>query len=209
MANSMVHWNGSQLAAIDIETTGLTPGWHEIVQLCILPLDSNICPRKDVIPFDILMKPENPERADKAAMKVNKLSLYEVAQRGFDPECAKDLFEKWFAKLGLPINQYGKSKRLILVGKNLGFDIPFIKLWLGADYFDDYFDGSIIDVASIARYINDRDAFHNNTVTFPKLTLGSIAARLNLKVERQHDALEDCLVTASVYQRLCRQGLLG
>lgn len=209
MANSMIHWNGNQLAAIDIETTGLIPGWHEIIQLCILPLDSNICPRKDVIPFQILMKPESPERADKAAMKVNRLDLYKVTQTGFDPECAKDLFEKWFAKLKLPTNQYAKSKRIIILGKNLNFDLAFIKLWLGADYFDDYFDGSVIDIASIVRYINDRDAFHNNQISFPKLTLGSIATRLNLRVERPHDALQDCLTTASVYQRLCRQGLLG
>ena len=209
MAMSMVHWNGHQLAAVDIETTGLVPGWHEIIQICILPLDSNILPRKDVLPFHVLLKPENPERADKAAMRVNKLDMYKVCQQGFDPECAKDLFEKWFAKLKLPTNQYAKSKRLIVLGKNLGFDIPFLKIWLGADYYDDYFDGSVIDVASVVRYINDRDAFHSNQISFPKLTLGSIAARLNLKVERQHDALQDCLITASVYQRLCRQGLLG
>ena len=53
MGNSMQHWNGNQLCVVDVETTGLDLFWHEIIQLCILPLDSDINPRTDVSPFYI------------------------------------------------------------------------------------------------------------------------------------------------------------
>ena len=63
MGTSMIHWNGHQLCAIDTETTGLDPNYNEIIQICILPLDSNIKPRKDVFPFYIEIVPDHPERA--------------------------------------------------------------------------------------------------------------------------------------------------
>ena len=68
----MEHWNGNQICAMDTETTGLDPFWHEIVQIAILPLDSNMEPRQDVLPFYINMIPQCPERVDREAVKVNK-----------------------------------------------------------------------------------------------------------------------------------------
>ena len=55
-AVSMETWNGNQMAVIDVETTGLRPYFNEIVQICILPLDSNCDPRKDILPFYINIK---------------------------------------------------------------------------------------------------------------------------------------------------------
>ena len=56
----MKHWNGHQLCAIDTETTGLEAGYHEIVEIAIIPLDSEIKPRTDVLPFNIFIKPDFP-----------------------------------------------------------------------------------------------------------------------------------------------------
>ena len=75
MANSMQHWNGNQVCAIDTETTGLDPLYDEILQLAIIPLDSNFEVRKDVMPLEIFMKPEYPERIKPEAMQVNRLDL--------------------------------------------------------------------------------------------------------------------------------------
>ena len=131
MATSMQHWNGDQLCAIDTETTGLIAGYHEVIQLCILPLDSNIKPRKDVMPFYIELIPDYPERASEEALRVNKINLSELALRGHDREKAKDLLDEWVDKLGLPCTKYQNRKRLIPLGQNYAFDRGHIAEWLG------------------------------------------------------------------------------
>ena len=70
--NCMRHWNGDHLVVLDLETTGLRPGWHEIWQIALLPLDSNLDMRKDVLPFDILIEPEHMERIDWSAKVMQK-----------------------------------------------------------------------------------------------------------------------------------------
>ena len=50
MARGMIHLNGNILCAVDVETTGLEVGFHEIWQIAVLPLDSNIKPNKDILP---------------------------------------------------------------------------------------------------------------------------------------------------------------
>ena len=129
MANSMVHWNGNMLCVIDTETTGLESGWHEIWQLAILPLDSDIKPRKDVIPFFIEMKPQHPERISEGALRLNREAMLKACERGHDPEKAKDMLRTWYEKLGLPITRGGYPKRVMPLGQNYAFDMGFMKHW--------------------------------------------------------------------------------
>ena len=48
MAQSLVHLNGDLLCAVDCETTGLNCKEHDIIQVCVLPLDSQIQPLKEI-----------------------------------------------------------------------------------------------------------------------------------------------------------------
>lgn len=205
----MVHWNGNQMCAIDTETSGLDPYWDEILQLAILPLDSNIEPRQDVEPFCIYIKPEHPERVSEEAMKVNKLKLDDIIYRGFDKETARDLLEEWIKKLGLPCTKYGRPKKIIPLGQNyMGFDKGFIQQWLGVDQYNDWFDYHAPDTMVTANYLNDRAAFRAEKVPFSKISLKYLASTLKIPHEHAHDALQDCLVTAQVYKKLLTMGPL-
>ncbi len=209
MADSMQHWNGNQLCVIDTETTGLDPHWHEMIQIAIVALDSEIKPRQDVLPFYIEIVPEHPERADKKAMEVNRKTFTEIAQRGHDPEKAKDLLEEWIKKLGLPSTKYGSPKRIIPLGQNYAFDMGFIKQWLGVSLYSDLFDYHYVDTMITAHFLNDRAAVHAEKVPFSKTNLQWLAKTLGVQRERSHDALQDCLTTADVYRLMLNQGLLS
>lgn len=209
MKNAMVHWNGDQMCVIDTETTGLEAGWHEIIQICILPLDSNIRPRKDVLPFYIEMIPEHPERASPEAMRVNKLDFAKIAQRGHDREKAKDLLDEWIKKLELPYTHYGNRKRIIPLGQNYAFDQDHIRAWLGLETYSEYFQHRYRDTMITANYLNDRAAMHAEKTPFSKTKLSWLCNKLNVTNERAHDALADCVATAEVYRKLLMSGLLG
>ena len=210
MKNSMQHWNGCQMCSIDTETSGLDSHWHEILQIAILPLDSNLKPRKDVMPFYIEMKPEFPERIDKEAIKINKLDICKIVLRGFDQEKAKDLLREWFDKLGLPYTKSGQfQKRIIPLGQNYAFDRSFIQRWLGIEMYNELFDYHYADTMNTATYLNDRAAMHGEPVPFSKINLSFLANKLDVEIDRAHDALSDTVATAEVYRRLLQQGLLG
>ncbi len=209
MSNAMVHWNGNQVCAIDTETTGLKVGWHEIIQICILPLDSNFKPRRDVLPFFIEMVPEHPERATPEAMRVNRLDFAIIGQRGHDQEKAKDLLEAWIGKLSLPTTKFGTPKKIIPLGHNYAFDRGFITSWLGHETYNGYFHYDYRDTKITAAYLNDRAAMHAEKVPFNKGNLVWLSKKLDILHDRAHDALSDCIATAGVYRALTRQGLLG
>lgn len=209
MPNTMQHWNGDQMCVVDIETTGLDPYWNEILQICILPVDSNIKPRKDVLPFYLEIRPDHPERFDQQAKTVNKIDLNEIMKRGHDSEKAKDLLEEWIKKLGLPCNKFGNPKRILPLGQNYAFDRAFIQQWLGVQMYNDFFDYHYRDTMITAGYINDRAACHAEVVPFSKINLQWLAKQLNVETDRAHDALQDCLTCAEVYRQLLYRGLKG
>lgn len=203
----MQHWNGHQLCAIDIETGGLDPSWHEILQICILPLDANCEIRQDIIPFCIDMKPEHPTRVEPEARRKNGISL-ERMMRGHDQDKAKDLLEDWVNKLKLPYTQYGNRKRIQPLGQGFSFDKGFIQAWLGIESYSSIFDGRHRDTEIVAAYLNDLAAMHAEKVPFSKINLSWLCKELKVPLERAHDAMADCVATAEVYRKLILRTLL-
>lgn len=209
MARSMQHWNGHLLCAIDTETSGLDPFWHEILQICILPLDSNIEPLQDHLPFYINLIPEHPERVSQEALNKNGLDMAELTLKGIDKVKAIDLFEDWIKQLKLPTTKYGTPKQLMPLGHNYSFDRAFIISWLGNDLYNQYFNYHHHDTMIAAHYLNDRAAFHAEKVPFSKTNLQWLCTTLNIKSERAHTALSDCVSTAQVYKKLLARGLIA
>jgi DNA polymerase III epsilon subunit-like protein len=206
---SMQHWNGNQMCAIDVETTGKDPSYHEIVQICILPLDINLKPRKDVLPFNIYLVPDFPERVDKASTRCHGKRLSYIMKRGFERIAAIDMMRDWIDKLGLPFTKSKAQRRckIIPLAHNYVFDIGFIKAWLGNEQYNEWFFGHFRDTMQIALYLNDHSAQHAETVPYSKVGLGWLANQFNIEHDQLHDALVDCRVTAEVYKAMLDKGL--
>lgn len=205
---SMQHWNGDQIAAIDTETTGTDAEMHELIQIAIVPLDSEFKPRQGILPFNIYLRPDYPELADKEAMSINKIAFSELARRGFDREKAKDLLFRWYEQLNLPMKKYGQRRcTLIPLGQNYVFDYSFIIKWLGNEMYYSIFSPFYRDTMRTALILNDLYGYRAEKIPFPKVNLKYLASQLKVETYPSHDALQDCLATAAVYRRMVRLGL--
>lgn len=200
--SSLVHLNGNLFCAVDVETTGEVPGYHEVWQLAVLPLDIHIKPLQGVLPFEMKLKLRRPENIDKKAIKVSRIDFAQYQLQAVDPDKALDLFEDWFDSLQLPL-----SRKLVPLAQNWPFDRGFVQEWMGPAHFDRYFHFHFRDTMSTALFINDRyDAF-NEKIPFPKVGLGYLAGVFRIKNLKAHDALQDCVTTAEVYRRMLTEYL--
>lgn len=198
LPSSLVTLNHNLLCALDLETTGLVAGYHEIVQICVLPLNSDFDPVEEMSPFYMKMRPLHPDRIDPYAMKVNGLDPQDLAACP-EPYQVIEVFDDWFQGLGLPQN-----KRLAYLTQNAPFDIAFMKLWLGHEGFDRYFLRRGRDTMFFAQGINDAAAFRAQPLPFSSVSLKGLCNKLGVQLDQHHDALADCLATAKVYKELLR-----
>lgn len=194
---SLVTFNHNTIAALDIETTGSFAGYHEIIQIAIVPMDEDL-EIMDVSPFNMFIKPEHPERAQRDATRAHGISLDSLENHPSKEQVA-DALEEWFVNLHLPMD-----KRLIYLTQNGLFDIPFCKCWLGETRFDRYFCWIGRDTMQFASGLNDQAAFKCQPVPFSGVGLKSLANTLGVELLNHHDALADAITTAKVYKELLR-----
>ncbi len=198
----MCHLNNHLLCAIDTETTGDKPGFHDIIQVAVIPLDANIKPFKDITPFYMDIQPKRPENYNPEAMRKNRTRITDAMLNGVEAYRAADLFDEWVKKLNL-----GFNKRIIPLAHNWPFDRGFLIDWLGHESVDQYFDGRHRDTMVIASFMNDLAEFRQNPHPYAKVELKYLATTLQVPIDRAHDALQDALGAANIYRKLIQKFL--
>lgn len=196
----MKHLNGSMLCAIDTETTGLEAGYHEIVQLAIIPMDAQLLPRKDIMPLNIIIRPEYPERWTHKVMHEDRKA--EILSNGLDSEKAKDVLEDWFIRLAIPPKKTGTPNNITALGQNYAFDQAMLKAWLGIENYSRYIHYHFRDTMVAALFLNDLAAYKCEPAPYPMVGLKDLASTLLIKNDYPHNAYYDALTTAQVYRRL-------
>ncbi len=198
MPPGLITLNNNLLSVVDTETTGLIAGWHDIIQACVLPLSEDLDPSQAYRPFYMNIRPEFPKRATKQAMAKNGLSLeqLETCPSRWD---AAEMFEEWFQSLGLPL-----GKKLVWLTHNGPHDVPFMRAWLGDAGFLKYFYFLGRDSMFHAVGLNDAAAFKCRPIPFPDVGLKPLCKKFGILLDNHHDALADCIATASVYRELLR-----
>ena len=208
----IAHLNGNLIASIDVETTGFTPGYHDVIQVAVLILDSDLKPDKRVMPFYMEMKPKRIENIDRDAMHITRLNLAHLVQRAVDPFDGADFFGDWFEKLKTQTRTHPpllpEGKKLIPLAQNWVFDRGFMIDWLGELNFNYLFHPWYRDTLPVAQFLNDEYASKpecasmSHKVPFPKSNLGYICSQLQVKNQKAHDALQDVIATAECYRRM-------
>jgi DNA polymerase III epsilon subunit-like protein len=196
---SLLNLNGNVLCAVSCETTGLRAGFHDLIQICVLPLDNELKPQRGIIPFYVDVKPRRPENCQKGDTKVNRTRLCQIMLNGLDADKAADLFDEWALKLKL-----GHEKRISPISSKWPLDRDFMIDWMGRENFEYNFDARYRDTQAAALYMNDRADFQVEQIQFGRVGLTSLANRLHVERDIKHDALQDCLVIAECYRKMVK-----
>lgn len=196
----MTHLNGHLMCVVDVETTGERPGFHDLIQICVLPVDYKLDPWKEFVPFYTNLQLKRPENISEEASMKSRVKASEAQLNGLDPYRGADLFEEWFEKLKL-----APGKRIVPLAHNWPFDRGFIIDWLGEENFRQFFDGRYRDTMVSAAFCNDRADFMIEPYPYPKINLEYLATVMKIPHERAHDALGDCITTLEVYKQMIKR----
>lgn len=201
--SGLVHLNGNLLASVDLETTGLEAGYHEPIQIAVVPLNSDIRPLEGVRPFYTTIKPEFPERQEARAGYVHGIKLEDLVLHAPDAGKVQDLLVEWWEHLDLP---FGKT--LIPLAHNWAFESRFLQAWLGLELASTLFHGHARDAMLYALALNDKAAFMGLPVPFPRVGLESICKHFKIVNANPHDALCDAKAEAECYRAMLTMDLL-
>lgn len=174
-------------AVIDIETTGLVKGVHEIVQIAVVPFVDF----KPVGRFVTYMRPMKPHLASEAAFKVNGLTLEGLANQP-TPNQVRKLLLDW------KDNCFPEAI-LEPVGHNFAvFDSQFLELFLNKSIYDKIISYRCMDTCILARGIQKSGLIPGEI----KMGLDPLCQYFGITRSQAHDAYDDCLVTLELYKKL-------
>lgn len=210
MPVSAIHYNGNVLCAISIvslnknegksDLKGRTKIKEDLIQICVLPLDSKIQPRKDVLPFDVDLKPRSIENVNdlhenRYAVDCNRIVKH--MNSGLDYYESASMFEHWFENSLKP----PKGKKILPLGCNWAYVQPLLKDWLNS--YDAHFNWRYRDISVASLYSNDRADVRSERPFFPKQHLSYLASCVDVEYAvGMKNALEDCIAISEIYRRM-------
>ena len=180
---------GEIIAAIDIETTGLDPHHHDIIELAIQPVDETFEPLADIPPFVARIRARRPQNASAKAMEVNGLDLNDG-----------DEYHEFLARLLAWLDEY-RVEKIQMLGQNADFDRSFIEAdipelgrMLGHRH--------IRDSQRLTCAYNDLVRMKTGKPAFERLGLSDLRKALGIEGRQAHRALDDAIDAARVYKAL-------
>ena len=180
------------MAHLDIETTGLVPGYHEPIDLgwVITSLDGTV---RDS--FFVRVQPEHPERLSPGAARVNGFDAARWATLGaLSSAAAVDSIFAFHARAT-------KGKHVLLATFNSQFDTAFLDALLRARgrSWRELYHYIVLDIPSMAWAQGYRE-----------LTNGALAKRLGVadepRVAVEHTGITGAMLNVRIYQALQRVG---
>jgi len=178
------------LAFVDLETTGIDPSIHEIIEIGIVRAHQTGDPKEPLVEVDrfgMKIAPEHIERANPKALQVNH----------YHPDEWKDavLFKDAF-----PIIDE-KLKGHVFVAQNVAFDVGF--LVRAYERMGKLLDETIyyhkLDVASLAM---GKEYW---SPTYRRFSLHELSTNMSITNTKAHSALADAVATFQIAQELLRR----
>lgn len=169
---------------IDLETTGLPEAGmdYEIIEVSAIMVD------KPKIRFNSYIKPSRT--IDESALRYNKITKEVLTSAPSSME-VKSLFIEF-------LDNIKDEQKLFVIGYNYkGFDISFMKKWLGLEMYNRYFYYKSLDVDQeiylLRGKLGIKEPYEKS------LSLSNVSKLLKLSLP-EHDAVGDCLMTIELYK---------
>lgn len=165
-----------KLAFIDIETTGLTVGYHEIIEIAIITECNG---KLDV--YSTKIKPNDIHRADARALEINGYNDTQWIDAPYDHEVVDEIAEK--------------LKGCTLVGHNVRFDHEFIEDLCWRHKVKLECGHRMVDTITLA---------HEHLYFLPRHSLSAIMQLFGMSTVGNHRALKDANDMRTIYYKLLR-----
>ena len=182
------------LAAFDMETTGLDPAIHDIIEIAIVPLNEDFT-RSDIPGFTARIKAVHMENADPESLKIS----------GLNPNDGEEI-----GKVQADIVQWMTDNNIALmhpVAHNLMFDLYFFKAKFPA--LAKIFSGHGRDSMRLAIAINDISLAQAKEKMFPSVSLKKLKAQFGMEAEVSHRAVDDAMDSAAIYRHLMEKLIIN
>lgn len=174
-------------AVVDTETTGLKPGFNEVIELGVVFFDDNFTPNG--LKFVTQIKPVWPCNFHPKAREANGIDLDKINDN-LTPNIVRANFLEW------KNNLFGDAK-IISLGHNYTFDKGFLEAFFTKDLYDEIFHYNFEDSMILARALKQKGKLKTENCK-----LETLAKYFGIPNERAHSAYNDAIVTLQVYKNL-------
>jgi DNA polymerase-3 subunit epsilon len=178
----------------DVETTGLDPSRHAVIQLAgLIDIDGEV-----VEEFDFKLQPFPGQLLSQESLDINRVTKEEM-KTFLQPMAAYIEITKLFNKY---VSRFDKSDKFFLVGYNSTFDDSFLRAFFkncGDEYYGSYIWWPTIDIAPFAV-----EFFKEERSKFPDFKLSTVCKAFGIEVDdtETHNALYDSKLTRKVYRKI-------
>jgi len=168
------------LVFVDVETTGLSPDIHEVIEIACLVASGRDF--KELNCYEAKIKPQHLERAQAEALRIN----------GYSPEKWKEVVsgEEAFLKVA------NIAPNGVLAGWNVSFDWEFLEHNFDRLKIIPKFDYHKIDLPSMVY----PELFKMGNIT--SLSLRAVAPLFEIKLGSIHSAMEDVRATYEIFKKV-------
>jgi DNA polymerase III epsilon subunit-like protein len=181
------------LAHLDVETTGLVAGFHEMIDLGVVYTDLDGRVRDSLF---LRIMPEHPERTSEGARRVNGFDVRKWrAQGALAPRAAVDSLRRFHRRVA-------GGRSVMLVAFNSHFDAAFLDHLFRArgGTWRELYHYFVLDIPSMAWALGLRD-----------LTGAELSRRLGVadepRVADEHTGITGALLNVRIYQALRARGM--
>lgn len=195
--NQSIHMNNHLLCAVAIEVIQ-----GELTEICVMPLKSNFQPLRDVMPFNMMIRPRNPHSLKTEGGKKRE-RLLQIAEYGTDYFDAGDKLIDWFERLKMLPN-----KSLAPLAYDWPSSLLLIKEWLGPYNTDYVFNYRYRDILPIAMFLNDYADWRINNCPFAKHDIAYIMSCAGHTRAKPHAPMTDCVGIAETYRKMMSDSIV-
>lgn len=194
---AMTHLNKHQLCSIGLVTSGPNPDLHDIIEICVMPLDAQLKLYKKFMPYCLTFKPQRSNFED---ITLSKAKLAKAHMNGMCPIDSIYLFQEWHKKMEL-----GFNKKLVPLAFDWPFKRAFIQKWLGYHDFELLFNWQYRDLLPSTTFLNDRADFKCEKYPYNKHLLRWITTQLKVDFQNDDDAMDEALAVSECYVKILKE----